>query len=73
MAGTVEYTPLCLLYAQATSSPITVGNSWSNFVVLNIVVLLVKAGSAESLDRTQLPGLEMYQDAEDGAMYAHGF
>jgi hypothetical protein len=56
MAGTKDYTPLCLLHAQATSTTITV----------------VKAGSAESLDRTQLPGLEMYQDAEDGAMYSAG-
>jgi len=55
--GTVEYAGQCLLYAHMTSSTITV----------------VKAGRADSLDPSQLPGLEMYQDADDGAMYAHAF
>ena len=33
----------------------------------------VKASSAESLDRKQLPGLEVYQDSDDGAMYSVAF
>jgi len=57
MPGVLDYSANCLLHAQATSSPISV----------------VKASSAESLDRNQLPGLEVYQDSDDGAMYTVGF
>jgi hypothetical protein len=54
MPGTVHHVSNCLLHAQTTSNPI----------------IVVKTATSESLDSEQLPGLETFQDADDGAMYA---